>query len=156
MSFLPNPNLTQDNRRELRKLFENFYYNNTKFILDIKPSNIKNSGNGLFSLQNIPNETMIGYYIGDILSGNNKVTNYSFQISKKYFIDAKEFPRCYIAMINDAKNSQFVNNCEFRIIEKKLKKNYKICLYSIKDIKKSDELFASYGDEYWTTRNIST
>jgi SET domain-containing protein len=136
--------------------FENFYYNNTKFILDIKPSNIKNSGNGLFSLQNIPNETMIGYYIGDILSGNNKVTDYSFQISKKYFIDANEFPRCYIAMINDAKNSQFVNNCEFRIIEKKIKKNNKICLYSIKDIKRCDELFASYGDEYWTTRNIST
>ena len=136
--------------------FENFYYNNTKFILDIKPSNIKNGGNGLFSLQNIPNETMIGYYVGDILSGNNKVTDYSFQISKKYFIDAKEFPRCFIAMINDAKNSQFVNNCEFRIIEKKLKKNNKICLYSIKDIKRSDELFASYGDEYWTTRNIST
>ena len=134
--------------------FDNFYYNNTKFILDIKPSNIKNGGNGLFSLQNIPNETMIGYYIGDILSGNNKVTDYSFQISKKYFIDAKEFPRCYIAMINDAKNSQFVNNCEFRIIEKKIKKNNKICLYSIKDIKRCDELFASYGDEYWTTRNF--
>ena len=59
-------------------------------------------------------------------------------------------------MINDAKNSQFVNNCEFRIIEKKIKKNNKICLYSIKDIKRCDELFASYGDEYWTTRNIST
>lgn len=136
--------------------FDNFYYNNTKFILDIKPSNIKNGGNGLFSLQNIPNETMIGYYKGDILSGNNKVTDYSFQISKKYFIDAKEFPRCYIAMINDAKNSQFVNNCEFRIIEKKIKKNNKICLYSIKDIKRCDELFASYGDEYWTTRNFSS
>jgi hypothetical protein len=136
--------------------FENFYYNNTKFILDIKPSNIKNGGNGLFSLQNIPNETMIGYYVGDILSGNNKVTDYSFQISKKYFIDAKEFPRCFIAMINDAKNSEFVNNCEFRIIENKIKKKNKICLYSIKNIKRCDELFASYGDEYWTTRNIST
>jgi hypothetical protein len=136
--------------------FENFYYNNTKFILDIKPSNIKNGGNGLFSLQNIPNETMIGYYVGDILSGNNKVTDYSFQISKKYFIDAKEFPRCFIAMINDAKNSEFVNNCEFRIIENKIKKKNKICLYSIKNIKRCDELFASYGDEYWTTRNISS
>jgi len=135
--------------------FKNFYYNNTKFILDIKPSNIQNGGNGLFCLQNIPNETMIGYYIGDILYGNNKVTDYSFQISKKYFIDAKEFPRCYIAMINDAVNSQFVNNCEFRIIENKIKKNNKICLYSIKNIKRYDELFASYGDEYWTTRNFS-
>jgi len=134
--------------------FENFYYNNTEFILDIKPSNIKNGGSGLFSIQNIPKDTMIGYYKGDILSGNNKVTDYSFQISAKYFIDAKEFPRCYIAMINDAKNSQFENNCEFRIIEHKIKKNSKICLYSIKDIKKGNELFASYGDEYWTTRTI--
>jgi SET domain-containing protein len=57
-------------------------------------------------------------------------------------------------MINDAKNSQFENNCEFRIIEHKIKKNSKICLYSIKDIKKGNELFASYGDEYWTTRTI--
>jgi SET domain-containing protein len=134
--------------------FENFYYNNTEFILDIKPSNIKNGGSGLFSVQYIPKETMIGYYKGDVLSGNNKVTDYSFQISAKYFIDAKEFPRCYIAMINDAKNSEFENNSEFRIIEKKIKKNSQICLYSIKDIKKGDELFASYGEEYWTTRNI--
>jgi SET domain-containing protein len=133
--------------------FENFYYNNTEFILDIKPSNIKNGGSGLFSVQNIPKDTMIGYYKGDILSGNNKVTDYSFQISKKYFIDAKNFPRCYIAMINDANKSEFENNCEFRIIEKQIKKNSQICLYSIKDIKKGDELFASYGDEYWTTRN---
>jgi SET domain-containing protein len=132
--------------------FENFYYNNTEFILDIQPSNIKNGGSGLFSVQSIPKDTMIGYYKGDILSGNNKVTDYSFQISSKYFIDAKEFPRCYIAMINDAHNSQFENNCEFRIIEQKIKKNCKICLYSIKDIKKGDELFASYGEEYWTTR----
>jgi SET domain-containing protein len=132
--------------------FENFYYNNTEFILDIQLSNIKNAGNGLFSFQYIPKDTMIGYYKGDVLSGNNKVTDYSFEISPKYFIDAKEFPRCFIAMINDAKNSQFENNCEFRIIEKKIKKNSIICLYSIKDIKKGDELFASYGDEYWTTR----
>jgi SET domain-containing protein len=133
--------------------FENFFYNNTEFILDIKPSNIKNGGRGLFSVQNIPKDTMIGYYKGDILSGNNKVTDYSFQISKKYFIDAKNFPRCYIAMINDANKSEFENNCEFRIIEKQIKKNSQICLYSIKDIRKGDELFASYGDEYWTTRN---
>jgi SET domain-containing protein len=134
--------------------FENFYYNNTEFILDIKPSNIKNGGSGLFSVQYIPKETMIGYYKGDILYGNNKVTDYSFQISAKYFIDAKEFPRCYIAMINDAKKSEFENNCEFRIIEKRIKTNNKICLYSIKDIKKGDELLACYGEEYWTTRNI--
>lgn len=131
-------------------LFNNIYYNNTNFILDIRPSKIKNAGNGLFVFENIPSETLIGYYDGEILSGNNNISDYSFQISKKYFIDAKEFPRCYIAMINDAINSQFVNNCEFRKT-----KNNKICLYTIKDLKKGDELFASYGEDYWTTRNFN-
>lgn len=134
--------------------FENFFYNNTNFILNVKKSNIKNAGNGLYSVQNIPKDTMIGFYKGNILFGNNKITDYSFEISPKYFIDASEFPRCYIAMINDAQNSQFVNNCEFRMIENKIKKNNKICLYSIKDIKKGDELFASYGEEYWKTRHF--
>lgn len=128
-------------------LFNNIYYNNTNFILDIRPSKIKNAGNGLFVFENIPSKTLIGYYDGEILSGNNNISDYSFQISKKYFIDAKEFPRCYIAMINDAINSQFVNNCEFR------KNKNKICLYTIKDLKKGDELFASYGEDYWKTRN---
>lgn len=134
--------------------FENFYYNNTNFILDIKPSNIPDAGKGLYSIENIPKETLIGYYKGDVLYGTNKISDYSFEISKKYYIDAHDFPRCYIAMVNDATNSQFENNCEFRIIENKKKINNKICLYTIKDIKKGDELFASYGEEYWTTRNI--
>ncbi len=43
--------------------FENIFYNNTQFILDIKPSNIKNGGNGLFSLQNIPNLVFVLHYM---------------------------------------------------------------------------------------------
>lgn len=136
-------------------LLKNIFYNNTNFILDVRPSQIKNAGNGLFAFEYIPKETFIGFYDGDILSGDNNITDYSFQISKKYFIDAKDFPRCYIAMINDAIYSKFINNCEFRITNKKKVENNKICLYTIKDIKKGEELFASYGEDYWTTRNYN-
>ena len=55
-------------------------------------------------------------------------------------------------MINDAHNSSFENNCEFRLINKKKVFDRKICLYTIKDIKKGEELFASYGEDYWLTR----
>jgi SET domain-containing protein len=33
-------------------------------------------------------------------------------------------------------------------------KKRKIALYSIKTIHKNEELFATYGDEYWTTRKV--
>ncbi len=133
-------------------------YNNTDFKLYIKKSKIKKAGKGLFSLEHIPKDTFIGYYEGSITKGLSNITNYSFEISSHYFIDASNYPRCYIGMINDAFNSKYTNNCEFRIIfynekNKPLKiKDRKIALYSITDINKNDELLASYGEDYWKTR----
>ena len=133
-------------------------YNNTNFKLYIKKSNIKKAGNGLYTLEPIPKDTLIGYYEGKILKGSANITDYSFEISSRYFIDASEYPRCYIAMINDSHNSKYMNNCEFRIVYYNHKhkplsaKERKVALYSISDINKNEELLASYGDDYWTTR----
>jgi hypothetical protein len=49
-----------------------------------------------------------------------------------------------MAMINDSYNSEFNNNCEMRIND-----NNQIEIWSIKDIGINEELFMSYGDEYW-------
>jgi SET domain-containing protein len=48
-----------------------------------------------------------------------------------------------MAMINDSHNSQYTNNCEIRI------NNYNIEIWSIRNIEKGEELFMSYGNEYW-------
>lgn len=141
-------------------MFDGFCYNNTKHLLYLKKSNIPNAGLGVFTLKKIPAETLIGYYEGTLYKGNNNVTDYSFELSKQYYLDASEYPRCYIAMINDSYGSKYNNNCEFRMIyydhNKKLlpPKKRKIALYSIKTIYKNEELMANYGDEYWTTRSI--
>jgi len=125
------------------------YYNNTQWKLKVKNSNIKKAGKGVFAKEDIPKESLIGLYEGEITKDSNKLSLYSFEISPRYFIDAKDFPRCIIAMINDARNSTFEYNCEFRMDDHKNIKKRKIYLYAIKDIIKGTELFANYGDDYW-------
>ena len=135
------------------------YYNNTKYKLFIGKSKIPNAGLGLFTAENIPADTFIGYYEGEIVKDDN-VTDYSFELSKKYFIDATKFPRSYIAMVNDSYKSNFIDNCEFRMIYYDSNNKVipptkrKIALYSTRKIKKLEELFASYGEEYWISRLI--
>lgn len=46
-------------------------------------------------------------------------------------------------MINDSYHSYFDNNCEFIITEKNVE------IWTIKNIKKYEELFISYGNDYW-------
>ena len=130
----------------------NIFWNNTKLILNVENSNIPNSGNGIFAYQNIPKETLIGYYDGELKKDNGScVGDYSFSITNKFYIDARNFPRSYIAMVNDCHGSKFKNNCEFRMElhdknNKKLKiKDRKISLWSIRDIKCGEELLIDYG-----------
>jgi hypothetical protein len=136
------------------------YWNNTKLILNVEPSKIPNAGNGIYTYQHIKKETLIGYYEGKIKKDNGDcVGDYSFSLNKIWYVDAREYPRTYIAMINDAHGSKFKNNCEFRmeihdpITNKKRKpKDRKITLWAIKNIKPGEELYASYGDGYWKHR----
>ena len=117
------------------------YYNHSCFSLEIKKSQIKDAGKGVFTLDFIPNETMI-----DVYTGNRypyPMSFYFISICDSYGIDAGSFPRCYMAMINDSFGSLFKDNCEFRI------KDDNVYVYSLRDIYPEEELFVSYGDEYW-------
>jgi SET domain-containing protein len=126
-------------------------YNNTTWSLEVRESGIHEAGRGLFTLEDIPKDVFIGYYEGTITRDPKKLSLYSFEISPKYVIDALAYPRCYLAMVNDARNSKFKYNCEFRMESHKSVKKRKIALYSTKKILKGSELFANYGDDYWNT-----
>ena len=137
----------------------NIYINNTTHILNVEPSKIKLAGNGIFTYKDIPKETLVGYYDGILKKFSKEcVGDYSFSLSKTYYLDASSFPRSYIAMINDAHGSKFKNNCEFRmeLKDKNGKKHKcnerKIYLYTLRKIKLGEELYASYGKEYWGSR----
>jgi hypothetical protein len=143
---------------------ENLFHT-SKYNLYIKSSQIENSGLGVYTSDFISNNTLIDEYIGDIVKiGGPYVVN----IDDIFGIDAFNFPRCYMGMLNDAsfiskktikknrkkitiineKNydvnkNQLKNNCEFTIKKKRC------FVYSTRDIQKDEELFVSYGKSYW-------
>lgn len=119
------------------------YYHTSKFNLEIRDSQIKNAGKGVFTNEEIPNNTFIDYYYGDICH-HLKCGDYYFSISNDIGINAQNFPRCFMAMINDNYKSNFDINCEFII-----KNNNIVEIWSTKIILKNTELFISYGEDYW-------
>lgn len=140
---------------QLRKMPE-FYWNNTDLPLIIKTSQIPNAGNGVWTETHIPSGTRIGFYEGRVLCDENKITDYSFTLSKKWFVDGLYYPRSIIAMINDVYNTEFATNCEFDVQTRDIEtgellpcKSRRVFLVATEDIPKGTELFASYGDEYW-------
>ena len=123
------------------------YIHNTEFDLCIKESKIKNSGMGLFSNINIPKNTHLGNYIGELKeNGSFTCGIYAICLESSNFIDAYDYPRCIFAMINDSRFSNFKYNCDFRIFEDHVE------VWTNTDINEGDELYCDYGDKYWQYR----
>jgi hypothetical protein len=120
------------------------YYNNSIFNLEINKSTIESAGLGVFALELIPAKKCIGKYEG-VKKTHNKTGDYYFEINNKVGIDAINYPRCYMAMINDSYKTENKINCEFRINEIK----EMVEIWSIENIDVGSELFISYGNDYW-------
>jgi SET domain-containing protein len=135
----------------------------------LSESQIPNAGLGVFTKDFIPAGSYIDEYIGDIYSFNPG-GSYVLEFEPNHYIDARNYPRCYMSMINDCEfiakkiikkkkkkidvtpdtyydknNIKLITNCEFKknIDEKKS------LIYSIIDIMPGSELFISYGSDYW-------
>lgn len=123
-------------------------YNNSPFKLSVHPSGIKMAGLGVFTKQIIPNDTVIGQYDGEIVEGKRiKNPDYTVYVSGKISINAIKTPRCIFAMINDAHNSQFKNNCKF------VRSGKKMFIMSTCVIDDNSELFIGYGHQYWQSKS---
>ena len=147
----------------------NNYYHKSLFNLKIDKSQIPDAGLGVYTLEPIPKDTLIDEYFGQLFTypiGGS----YILQIDDRHCIDAINYPRCYMAMINDCsfipkktkkkkgkkinitpkeyygENNQILEiNCIFKI-DSINKKGY---IYSLVDIDSGSELFISYGHDYW-------
>ena len=132
--------------KKLKKQFgepnEEFFHN-SRFNLSIRNSNITFAGKGVFTEDFIPVNTFIDLYLGDICF-YARCGSYFVEIDETCGINAILFPRCYMAMINDAHKSQFSNNCEIRI------NSGNVEVWSIHPIDQGGELFMSYGDAFWS------
>ena len=119
------------------------YYHNSPYKLEIRKSQIIEAGNGVYAMEAIPSNVRVDIYTGDEMN-HGYASPYYLSVSDNYGIDAQSFPRCYMAMINDAHGSEFQNNCEIRI-------NGRVPeIWTIADIPACTELMMSYGPDYWS------
>jgi hypothetical protein len=117
------------------------YFHHSAFSLVIKDSLIPNAGLGVYTLESIPHGSCIDNYVG--MKCKYPLSFYFIECDENGGIDAGTYPRCYMAMLNDVYQSEYKVNCEFRI------KDSIVSVYAIRDICAGEELFVSYGDEYW-------
>jgi hypothetical protein len=150
---------------------ENFFYESI-YDIYLKTSQIPDSGLGVYTRDFIPKGKNIDEYVGDNITVLNNCSDYTFTINEKFHIDAANYPRCYMAMLNDAshiskkyeKNSKkknsdtipnfyydntgkiLINNCYFIV------SNNRVFVCASRNIDPEEELFVYYGDEYWRGR----
>ena len=123
------------------------YVYNSNYKLKVDNSLIKYGGLGVFTEENIPKDTLIGEYIGDKKHIDEPVLScYCLTLKSDYYIDAYDYPRGILAMINDCRFSDYNYNCTFKVY------NDKAEVWSILDIETNRELYLDYGNEYWKHR----
>lgn len=121
--------------------------------LEVKESKIKGAGKGLFTKVHIKKGQLISRFTGELIE-NEKVEDlnsnekflYLIEWDEKYTLNV-EHSNCFAKYANDAegikKTKMFSNNSEMC-----WKKN-DLFLRAIKDIKEGDEIYVSYGKQYW-------
>jgi SET domain-containing protein len=136
------------------KLYENFDSVSIK-DLEVKESTIPNSGKGLFTLVDIPRYKQIVEYAGKEISRekikelkskgkfNGVRSDYLIELSDGRIVDVYN-SKSVAKYANDAEFGGGKNNSKIQEYE-----DGKIWLVSTKKIKAGEEIFCSYGPEYW-------
>lgn len=104
------------------------------------------SGRGVYTSCFIPKHRFVTIYSGERKHINqvNVYNPYCVKISKNYVIVGN---KCIAGVMNDAKGPCQKPNCKNNVMLLKVGRH--VFVYSLKNIPKEDELFVSYGKEYW-------
>lgn len=122
--------------------------------LQVKTSQLPNSGKGLFTTTAIKKGAKVIEYKGEIIDWKEyerrverDEDGYLFFIDKKNCIDAFNTPQHKARYANDAAGlgrvKNLKNNCVYEI------EDNKCFIVASKDIKPGEEIFVDYTKEYW-------
>jgi uncharacterized protein len=123
----------------------------------IKKSTIKGAGKGIFAKHDIKKGITVAQYIGVMVPMyfvdlNFYDSDYIFQsINELLAIDANDPLSCYGRYANDSLSQMKINVKFTKAMNEDGAK-----LIAIKDIKKGDEIFISYGYNYWSGERLKT
>lgn len=147
MSHKGHNRTSKSELKELKKRFD------TKKV-ELKKSNIKQAGYGVFAKRDIPSHTCVGEYLGENIDdeegAKREDKTYFFRVFHKdgnsHIIDA--LPHAHsniIKFINGVKTPQQrkLLNCE------SYQRGNKIYYRTLCDVKAGDELLVDYGPTYW-------
>jgi len=123
--------------------------------LYIETSQLPNSGKGLHTAIPIYKDEIIALFKGEILTdsmallrANKNQDQYFIKMLDGRIMDSKKV-KCFAKYANDAKgfsksHNAFKNNARISLDE-----NENICLVATRKIKSGEEIFCSYGKQYW-------
>ena len=120
--------------------------------LQIKNSSIPGFGKGLFATKDHRNNQKITDYSAKQVSQNpDPAWRYVLQIGENRFLNSEDKSNFVGRYINDSRGTNKRPNVRFtkgsRIFQKQ--DRYTVPIVSTKNIKKGDELFLSYGSNFW-------
>lgn len=123
-------------------------------FLQVKESQIPNSGRGLFLLTERKQGELIALFRGEVLSYEaaeqralKNEDGYFINMSNGTILDSMHV-ECFAKYANDAHGlgkTKFKINTQIQLIGK----DHIACLIAIKDIKSGEEIFTTYGKKYW-------
>lgn len=121
--------------------------------LEIKTSQIPGAGLGLFTKVFIPCGSLVIEYKGVVTTWEavrEEIDNdYIYYLSSRHVINARPTPKALARYANDAKGIKQVpginNNCLFK------KMDGRVYIKARIDILPGEEIFVSYGKQYWDT-----
>jgi uncharacterized protein len=127
--------------------------------LIVKTSSLPNSGKGLFTKVFIPKKTLIVEYQGEICKWKDVEDNfdngYIYYVNRNHVIDAGNSVKFLARYANDAFGLSKIkgtrNNSKYKT------KGRQVFIESVEDIPAGEEIFVSYGEEYWNVvkKNIT-
>ena len=127
-------------------LFKN--KNKNKLDLIMAPSTLKNAGNGMFALRNFSVGVTVEicpYLTGTLDEFKGEIIDYYIQHHTKE--NSVILPLGYCAMYNHSPNPNL------ELVQNNDEDNLKAIV--IRNIRKGDELFITYGDEWWASRELN-
>jgi hypothetical protein len=114
----------------------------------ISPSTLgQDTGLGLFAKKQFKVNDYICSYLGNIIptdTENDYESDYVLMYDNTHSIDSDDPASCYARYANDAITSSKINS-RFSVRRGVIA----LCLRATKTIKAGDEIFVSYGDDYW-------
>lgn len=120
-------------------------------IVELKPSKIAGAGTGLFAKKRIQEGQFICWYFGvlvdtDMVENGYYDSDYLLKNPNKpdLIIDAEDPLSCFGRYANDSLHLQ-KNNCYFEFY----RDINSASLVATKNIKKGDEIYVSYGINFW-------